>query len=360
MGWWLLSRWAAGVGGKWYFIDRTSSRSCSDRIDGKNSPTEVRLFARQRVRVCFTGTNNQPNRKSKTPGVARKAEDPPLHSFVDAAALHRWERSSERLAVLFLCQNKHQLLPSPPVISSLCCSGCSCFKLSNILWIFELVCILYLLNGVETIKKMSVKRGLRVCHSPFVSVISSFCTIFLRFFPRNVQHMSLWLQEEVQPVLLIFFLSVFSRCSYFFLSSFSSFLFSTSKRFYYFSLSYLDNSFFPLPVSVFLSVIINYLVSLNFPSCSLSCPRHMRAARISSRSHKHTLQTDWNINTCTHAQTLESGTHALPKGQAGLFPFHTNTHARGTYQTLSSIGQHTSLQQSGPANVCACASRSIL
>lgn len=59
---------SSGSWRKWYFIDRTSSRICSDRTDRKNAQINVRLCVRQCARVHFTGKNNQPNRKIKPRG----------------------------------------------------------------------------------------------------------------------------------------------------------------------------------------------------------------------------------------------------------------------------------------------------
>lgn len=59
---------SSGSRRKWYFIDRTSSYICSDWTDRENAQINVRLCACQCARVCFTGKNNQPNRKIKPRG----------------------------------------------------------------------------------------------------------------------------------------------------------------------------------------------------------------------------------------------------------------------------------------------------
>lgn len=103
---------SSGSWRKWYFIDRTSSRICSDRTDRKNAQINVRLCVCQCTRVCFTGKNNQPTGRLGLGGDEEGWESAAVQ-LVDAAALRHWERSLERLAVLFLCKNKHQLCLHP-------------------------------------------------------------------------------------------------------------------------------------------------------------------------------------------------------------------------------------------------------
>lgn len=68
LGGWLLSRGAADAGGSDISLTGLPAAAAPTGQIGKNSQMDVSLYSCQCTRVCFTGKNNQPNRKSKPQG----------------------------------------------------------------------------------------------------------------------------------------------------------------------------------------------------------------------------------------------------------------------------------------------------
>lgn len=103
---------SSGCWRKRYFTDRTSSRSCSDRTDrgGKNKKFSNGCeFVFAPVHSCvFYWKESSAKQEEQTSGVARKGENGPLCGCCGASS------PGEKLAVLLLCQNKHQLCLHPP------------------------------------------------------------------------------------------------------------------------------------------------------------------------------------------------------------------------------------------------------
>lgn len=90
----MLSRGAADAGGSDISLTGLPAAAApTGQIGGKktkNSQMDVSLYSRQCTRVCFTGKNHQPNRKSKPQGWRGRVK---MVRSVDAAALRHPERS---------------------------------------------------------------------------------------------------------------------------------------------------------------------------------------------------------------------------------------------------------------------------